>query len=223
MGRLGMEEGVPIEHTMVSKAIERAQKQVEGRNFETRKHLLEYDDVMNKQREASTSSAEGHPGGQRGARLRPRDRRRHRRRSPRIAPARRRTIRATGTSPACGPSFWPTSTSAASELPQDLDEMGRGAPRELVAISRRATPRRRADRPRDHAATSSGHHAALGRHRLEGPPPRSRPPQGGHRTPRLRPARSAPGIQEGELRALPGDEGAGGERDRRAPLAASSR
>src|SRR5258707_643684 len=52
MQRLGMEEGVPIEHGMVTKAIERAQKQVEGRNFETRKHLLEYDDVMNKQREA---------------------------------------------------------------------------------------------------------------------------------------------------------------------------
>jgi preprotein translocase subunit SecA len=52
MGRLGMEEGEPIEHNMVTRAIERAQKQVEGRNFETRKHLLEYDDVMNKQREA---------------------------------------------------------------------------------------------------------------------------------------------------------------------------
>jgi len=52
MGRLGMQEGEAIEHNMVSKAIERAQKQVEGRNFETRKHLLEYDDVMNKQREA---------------------------------------------------------------------------------------------------------------------------------------------------------------------------
>jgi preprotein translocase subunit SecA len=51
MRRLGMEEGVPIEHRMVSKSIERAQKQVEGRNFETRKHLLEYDDVMNRQRE----------------------------------------------------------------------------------------------------------------------------------------------------------------------------
>ena len=47
-----MEEGEPIEHNMVSRAIERAQKQVEGRNFEVRKHLLEYDDVMNKQREA---------------------------------------------------------------------------------------------------------------------------------------------------------------------------
>ena len=50
MGKLGMEEGEAIEHGMVSRAIEKAQKQVEGRNFETRKHLLEYDDVMNKQR-----------------------------------------------------------------------------------------------------------------------------------------------------------------------------
>ncbi|MDP9193336.1 MAG: preprotein translocase subunit SecA [Acidobacteriota bacterium] len=50
MERLGMEEGVPIEHGMVTRAIERAQKQVEGRNFDARKHLLEYDDVMNKQR-----------------------------------------------------------------------------------------------------------------------------------------------------------------------------
>nr|MDP9120526.1 preprotein translocase subunit SecA [Acidobacteriota bacterium] len=52
MGRLGMEEGEAIEHGMVSRSIEKAQKSVEGRNFETRKHLLEYDDVMNKQREA---------------------------------------------------------------------------------------------------------------------------------------------------------------------------
>ena len=51
MQRLGMEEGVPIEHGMVTKAIERAQRQVEAQNFATRKHLLEYDDVMNKQRE----------------------------------------------------------------------------------------------------------------------------------------------------------------------------
>jgi preprotein translocase subunit SecA len=51
MQRLGMEEGVPIEHGMVTKAIERAQRQVEAQNFSVRKHLLEYDDVMNKQRE----------------------------------------------------------------------------------------------------------------------------------------------------------------------------
>ena len=50
MARIGMGEGVPIEHSMISRAIERAQKQVEGQNFSIRKHLLEYDDVMNKQR-----------------------------------------------------------------------------------------------------------------------------------------------------------------------------
>ena len=50
--RLGMEEGVPIESRMITRQIEGAQKAVEGQNFEARKHLLEYDDVMNKQREA---------------------------------------------------------------------------------------------------------------------------------------------------------------------------
>ena len=51
MQRLGMEKGVAIESGMVSKRIEAAQKSVEARNFESRKHLLQYDDVMNKQRE----------------------------------------------------------------------------------------------------------------------------------------------------------------------------
>jgi preprotein translocase subunit SecA len=50
--RLGMEEGVPIESGMITRRIEGAQKAVEAQNFEARKHLLEYDDVMNKQREA---------------------------------------------------------------------------------------------------------------------------------------------------------------------------
>jgi preprotein translocase subunit SecA len=52
MLRLGMEEGVPIEHRMVTRSIERAQRQVEAQNFGVRKHLLEYDDVMNKQRKS---------------------------------------------------------------------------------------------------------------------------------------------------------------------------
>jgi preprotein translocase subunit SecA len=51
MERFGMEEGEPIEAGMISKAIENAQKKVEAHNFDIRKHLLEYDDVMNKQRE----------------------------------------------------------------------------------------------------------------------------------------------------------------------------
>ncbi|NTV15480.1 MAG: preprotein translocase subunit SecA, partial [Desulfobulbaceae bacterium] len=51
MEKLGMEEDEPIEHHLISRAIEGAQRKVEGHNFEIRKHLLEYDDVMNKQRE----------------------------------------------------------------------------------------------------------------------------------------------------------------------------
>ncbi|KYO66544.1 preprotein translocase subunit SecA [Thermovenabulum gondwanense] len=51
MDRLGIEDDQPIEHPLISKAIENAQKKVEAKNFDIRKHLLEYDDVMNKQRE----------------------------------------------------------------------------------------------------------------------------------------------------------------------------
>ncbi len=51
MSRIGMEEDVPIEHGLVTRAIENAQKKVEAHNFDIRKHLLEYDDVMNQQRE----------------------------------------------------------------------------------------------------------------------------------------------------------------------------
>ncbi|HEY2728954.1 MAG TPA: preprotein translocase subunit SecA [Polyangia bacterium] len=52
MERLGMEEDVPIEHGLINRAIENAQKKVEGHNFDIRKNLLEYDDVMNQQRKA---------------------------------------------------------------------------------------------------------------------------------------------------------------------------
>jgi preprotein translocase subunit SecA len=51
MEKLGMEEGEPIEHPLINKAVENAQKKVEAHNFDIRKHLLEYDDVMNKQRQ----------------------------------------------------------------------------------------------------------------------------------------------------------------------------
>ncbi|MBI4687514.1 MAG: preprotein translocase subunit SecA [Nitrospirae bacterium] len=50
MGRLGMEEDMPIEHRLITRSIEGAQKKVEAHNFDIRKHLIEYDDVMNKQR-----------------------------------------------------------------------------------------------------------------------------------------------------------------------------
>ena len=51
MDKLGMDENEPIEHQLITRSIEQAQKKVEGRNFEIRKHVLQYDDVMNQQRE----------------------------------------------------------------------------------------------------------------------------------------------------------------------------
>src|SRR5690606_7081735 len=51
MNRLGMQDGEPIEHPLINRSLERAQKRVEGHNFEIRKSLLQYDDIMNKQRE----------------------------------------------------------------------------------------------------------------------------------------------------------------------------
>ena len=57
MEKLGVDEDTPIDAKMLSNAIENAQKQVESRNFQTRKNVLQYDDVMNTQRESSTSSA----------------------------------------------------------------------------------------------------------------------------------------------------------------------
>ncbi len=55
MDKLGVEDDQPIEHSLVTRAIENAQRRVEGHNFEIRKHLLEYDDVMNQQREVTYS------------------------------------------------------------------------------------------------------------------------------------------------------------------------
>jgi preprotein translocase subunit SecA len=63
MERLGMEEDQPIEAKMVSRSIEGAQRKVEGRNFDMRKHLLEYDDVMNKQREIIYQRRKSYLGG----------------------------------------------------------------------------------------------------------------------------------------------------------------
>ena len=64
MDRLGMEEGEPIEAGLVTKAIENAQGRVEGHNFDIRKHLLEYDDVINKQREVIYEQRRGFLGGE---------------------------------------------------------------------------------------------------------------------------------------------------------------
>ena len=63
MDRLGWEEGEPIEHGMITKSIENAQKKVEGRNFDIRKHLLDYDDVLNTQRDVIYTRRKEYLGG----------------------------------------------------------------------------------------------------------------------------------------------------------------
>ena len=60
MERLGMEENTPIEHGLITRAIENAQKKVEQYHFNIRKQVLEFDDVMNKQRESIYSLAQGY-------------------------------------------------------------------------------------------------------------------------------------------------------------------
>ena len=231
MQRLGMEEGVPIEHKMVTNAIARAQKQVEAQNFSVRKHLLEYDDVMNKQRESvyslrrellegrikitdeeavdsreylmtlaeelldSTVEQLRRPGRRSGtARLRGAEGggRRH---------LRRRGRRARDHS-ARGPEAGRSQRRAVAADPDQVRAQGSAAPH------------------RDPAPRRARHHAADRRLAVEGSPLQPRPSEGRHRAARLRPEGSAGRVQEGELRALHGDEGSDRGGDRPLPVAA---
>ena len=233
MQRLGMEEGVPIEHKMVTNAIARAQKQVEAQNFSVRKHLLEYDDVMNKQRESVyalrrellegriklteeesvdtreylmtlaeellDSTAEQYAGGdgdRRGARLRGIEGRgcRH---------LRRRRLRARDDS-------------------ARRAQAGRSQRRAVAADSDEVRAQGSAASDRDPSPRRARHHAADRRLAVEGSPLQPRPSEGRHRAARLRPEGSARRVQEGELRALHGDEGSHRGGDRPLPVAAHS-
>ena len=233
MQRLGMEEGVPIEHGMVTKAIERAQKQVEAQNFSVRKHLLEYDDVMNKQRESVyalrrellegkihlteddevdtreylmtlaeellDSTVDTYAG------------RASTSRSGTTAPSSRRSRRSSASS-------WTSSTRSSSRASRPTR-----SPTPCGCRSSTSTRRRKQLVAGRHpAARRARHHAADRRRAVEGPPLQPRPPEGRHRPARLRPARSARRVQEGELRALPGDEGPDRRGDGPLPVAADA-
>ena len=233
MQRLGMEEGVPIEHGMVTRAIERAQKQVEAQNFSVRKHLLEYDDVMNKQRESvytlRREILEGKVHLTEEEIVDTRD----------YVLALAEEILEDQVDRFAGKQLdveeWdiPGARSARSRacsasMPKELEALDLEAKstdeidrRDLGAREGRlrregAGRRRRAAAPR-----RARHHAADRRRAVEGPPLLARPPEGRHRPPRLRPARSAGRVQEGELRALPGHEGAHRRRDRPVSLLAA--
>ena len=191
MGRLGMEEGEAIEHGMVTRAIERAQKQVEGRNFEIRKHLLEYDDVMNKQREAIYKLRRDIFDGTEG-------------RDYVLGVA--EDILETWSRPTArrrpSPAEWTLSELVKDVLAYfDIDLHARrpearrdGRParsREEVwaMVEAKYDDKESAARARAPADARARRAAALRRPRLEGPPAGARPPEGGHRPARLRPAR----------------------------------
>jgi preprotein translocase subunit SecA len=200
MGKLGMEEDVPIEHRMVSRAIENAQKKVENHNFEIRKHILEYDDVMNQQRkviyeqrrqilagedlkEEVLGLAEDMLDGMVGFYC-PED-------------AYAETWDITGLSDALASKF---SYRMTGIDPHALS-------REFGKIRHRSgqTGGKRRDRA-GLALPRKGVHASGRGPPVEGPPPGHGPPEGGHRPPGLRPEGPAHRVQKGRFRHVRGDE-----------------
>ena len=194
-GAHGRQEGEVIEHPLVTRAIERAQKRVEAHNFDIRKHLLEYDDVMNKQRKVVydlRNKALPRPGHQRaGARARSRRR------------SRARVDKATGGEPGAPRRVEPAGPGRRAVVP--AHDAGR-TPAELEtdraddAGSSRPWRSARARLPRrarrefgaaDDARARAPPLPVHARRALARPPLRARPPEGRHRPAGLRPARSA--------------------------------
>ncbi len=233
MQRLGMEEGVPIEAKMVSNAIERAQRQVEAQNFSVRKHLLEYDDVMNKQRESVYTLRREILEG-----------------AVHLSEDEVSDIR--GYSMATAEELLDEKLDVFADADTDADEwdvpgaaaradaalraqrrglrqgpVGRGQRRRAeghaLGAGHRQVHRERAHRPaRDPDAGRARPDAADRRSAVEGPPLLARPPEGRHRPARLRSARSAGRVQEGKLPAVPGHAAPDRGRDRALPVVAEA-
>ena len=229
MQKLGMEEGVPIEHGMVTRAIERAQKQVEGQNFSVRKHLLEYDDVMNKQRENIYALRREILEGQ----IRLDEDEVVGTRDYLMALAQDILDAIVETYAPAKADFeqWDLDALklevnrifAIDAGPLDFSDRTSDEIRDMLwdAIARLLRREGKARRPRDPAAGRARHHAADRRPAVEGSPLQPRSPEGRDRPPRLRAARSARRVQEGKLRAVPGDEGAHRRGDRPLPVVAA--
>ena len=206
MLRLGMEEDVPIESKMITKRIAAAQKAVEAQNFASRKHLLEYDDVMNKQRQAVY--------GLRSQLLSGADQR------ERIMDIVRGIV-AAFIDTRCPEKEHPTSwdfTGLQSDVltqfgvkinPTELSQMNRAEIEEAIVeqLENRYKEKEEAGWARDDARCRAHDHAQRHRQPVEGPPLVDGPLKGRHRTSRLRPERSSDRVQEGVLRLIPGHDG----------------
>ena len=199
MEKLGMRDGEPIEHNLISRAIENAQTKVEGHNFDIRKHLIEYDDVMNQQREVIYGQRREILMGKdlrsvimemiRGAAEGCRRHLRRREDPPRIL----------------GPQGHQRRRLQAVQLPPGrAHPRGRPGdePRRVGGHDRRrggpgVRRPRGPGRGRELSATGTHRDAADRRQSLEGPPAVHGPPEGGHRAAGLCPAKPAPGVQKG--------------------------
>ena len=197
MGRLGMDDGEPIEHRLVSNAIEKAQKRVEGHNFDIRKHLLEYDDVMNKQREVIYSQRRQILSG-----VNPR--RRPHGYGRRTGGGDRRGIYRRQNAGGVGPQEPGGRHLPAVRLPGLPGKPGRRPGRRparrpprpgATALQRQG----RRDRPRTLQGVAADGHAPDRGQPLERAPPVHGPPAGRHRAPGLRPGGPPAGIPAGRL------------------------
>ena len=131
-----MEEGEPIEHRLITRAIANAQSKVEAHNFDIRKHLLEYDDVMNKQREVIYARRREVLGGETLKRGGARDGRRRRRRRRRAVRARRDAARRVGLEGARRRRRSRSSTSACSLPEEERERADRRAARASCCVER---------------------------------------------------------------------------------------
>ena len=214
--RLGMEEGIPIESRLITRRIATAQQAVEAQNFEARKHLLEYDDVMNKQREAVYGLRRQLLEGVEQKEL--------------ILEDYVSGILSDVMDQFCGGQSPSRRLGHQGPERRDLHPLRRGhsgGRHQARVIEPAGTGRchlrqaertlrreRKTDRPRRHALPRAHDHAERPRLAVERPPAGHGPPERGHRPARLRTARSAGRVQARVLRhvrshdaALPGRDG----------------
>ena len=210
MDRLGVDDDIPIEHSLISRSVESAQKKVEEQNFQIRKRVLEYDDVMNKQREVIYGQRAAHPW-RRGP-----SRRRHTRSSSGCCDQQVSTF--TGQSHFSEEwdldelivllkNFYPSNITVESlGDPEDLDSesLADMVVEEAIAVhEERETQVRGGGDARAREMGAAPHH----RRQVAGPPLRDGLSARGHRPPGPGPDGSAGGVQERGLQHVPGDDG----------------
>ena len=216
MLRLGMEEDVPIESGMITKRIAAAQKAVEAQNFDSRKHLLEYDDVMNKQRMAVYGLRRGLLEGVD-------------QKDTRDGDDARRDCSRRGDGMSAGFAPHRMGSGLASDRPaeparaaHESERISTGMTAEQIEdeLYQRAaamyTREGRAGGRQPDARGGAQHHAAYHRRSVERPPALDGPSEGRDRPARLWAERSACGIQEGIVPVIPGHDGP--HRRRNGPL-----